>query len=299
MRKILSIQSSVALGFVGNSVAAPVLTAMGHHPILVDTVKLAAHPGYGDKYGGSISADAFEQLLDGLIAFNALADISLTMTGYLGNAEQIAPIHNLITKWHEVNAKGIYILDPVIGDAGYLYVTPDIATGMRDRLLPLASVTTPNRFELAHLSGIEVSDYESADAAGRHLLACHPRLRAVVATAVPGQAADSIGDMVIARDEETIWLPPHAEETAASSTAASLTNINSPDISAAGPELVRNLPGGGDLLTAILAGLVAHDRPLLEAAQNASKTAQTIIAKSRGTRDLDLLAHLNALPASG
>jgi pyridoxal/pyridoxine/pyridoxamine kinase len=110
--------------------------------------------------------------------------------------------------------------------------------------------------------------------------------------------------MVIARDEETIWLPPHAEETAASSTAAnstaaSSTNVNSPDIGAAGPELVRNLPGGGDLLTAILAGLVAHDRPLLEAAQNASKTAQTIIAKSRGTRDLDLLAHLNALPASG
>ena len=294
MRKILSIQSSVALGFVGNSVAAPVLTAMGHHPILVNTVKLAAHPGYGEKYGGSISVEAFEQLIDGLIAFNALADISLTMTGYLGNAEQIAPIHNLITKWHNMNAEGTYILDPVIGDAGHLYVTPDIASGIRDWLLPLASVTTPNRFELAHLSGIEVSDYESANVAGRHLLASHPRLRAVVATAVPGPIADSIGDMVIARDAETIWLPPYAEESGANST-----NINSTHIGNAQQDLVRNLPGGGDLLTAILAGLIALDHPLLAAAKNASKTAQTIIAKSHGTRDLDLLAHLEELRALG
>ena len=76
MKQILSIQSSVTLGFVGNSVAAPVLTAMGHHPLAVDTIALAAHPGYGSRSGGVPANDDFTEILGALSLFDALGGIS-------------------------------------------------------------------------------------------------------------------------------------------------------------------------------------------------------------------------------
>ena len=84
MKQILSIQSSVTLGFVGNSVAAPVLTAMGHHPLTVDTIALAAHPGYGTRSGGVLATEDFTEILQALAHFDALSGVDFVITGYLG-----------------------------------------------------------------------------------------------------------------------------------------------------------------------------------------------------------------------
>ena len=86
MKTILSIQSAVTAGFVGNSVAGPVLTALGHHPMMIDTVQLAAHPGYGKRAGGAIPAPIINDVLCELSTLIAPAHIDSVITGYLGHA---------------------------------------------------------------------------------------------------------------------------------------------------------------------------------------------------------------------
>ncbi len=273
MKQILSIQSSVTLGFVGNSVAGPVLTAMGHHALLLDTIALAAHPGYGQKVGHVPTAADFADILQSLAEFDALSQIDLVITGYLGDASQIEPIRQTITTWQTQNKDAIYILDPVLGDAGTMYVTPNIAAGITTELLPIASIITPNRFELEVLCGIKVHDLDSAITAAEALLAAHPHLQAVIATAIRNQAPDDVGDLLIGRDTPPLWLPAQ-------------------NGSGIGP---RNIPGGGDLLTAILAGHLADGLDLTQAVSKASQTAQTIITHSNSTRDLALIEQLHLL----
>ena len=273
MKQILSIQSSVTLGFVGNSVAGPVLTAMGHHALLLDTIALAAHPGYGQKSGHVPTPADFANILQSIEGFEALGEIDLVITGYLGDARQITPIQQTITTWQAQNKDAIYILDPVLGDAGTMYVSPDIAAGIATELLPIASIITPNRFELEFLSKIEIHDLDSAITAGEALLAAHPTLQAVIATAIRNEAPDDVGDLLIGRKTPPLWLPAQ----------------NGFEISP------RNIPGGGDLLTAMLAGHLADGLDLTQAVSKASQTAQTIIAHSDSTRDLALIEQLHLL----
>ena len=101
MKKILSIQSSVTAGFVGNAVAGPVLLALGHHPMLVNTISLAAHPGYGDRAGGPPDDLLFSGHLQGLLKLHGVDDIASVMSGYLGSSGQIAPIAELVTAWRD------------------------------------------------------------------------------------------------------------------------------------------------------------------------------------------------------
>ena len=89
MKKILSIQSSVTAGFVGNAVAGPVLLALGHHPMLVNTISLAAHPGYGERAGGPPDDLLFSEHLQGLLKLHGINDITSVMSGYLGSSGQI------------------------------------------------------------------------------------------------------------------------------------------------------------------------------------------------------------------
>ena len=275
MKQILSIQSSVTLGFVGNSVAAPVLTAMGHHPLAVDTIALAAHPGYGTRSGGVLATEDFTEILQALAHFDALGGVDFVITGYLGTAGQAAPIKDTLNAWRRQVDNGIYVLDPVLGDADSLYVKPQIAATLQTELLPLADIITPNRFELGFLADCEIADLDAAIDAGQKLLTTHPRLGAVIATGISREAdmAGGIGDLLIAKNDAPLWLPASDD----------------------GPSSPKNIPGGGDLLTAIMTGNLANGMDLVKAAGNASQMAHRIIATSTGTRDLALMEQLHLL----
>lgn len=273
MKKILSIQSSVTLGSVGNSVAAPVLTAMGHRPLAVDTISLAAHPGYGARLGSVPTKGDFAKILQALSLFDALGEVDYVISGYLGNAHQATPIKKTLTSWRRQVSDGIYILDPVLGDADNLYVEPEIADTLQSELLPLADIITPNRFELGFLANCNITNLNSAIDAGYKLLSLHPKLGAVVATGIFREASISkdIGDLLIAKHGAPLWMPASDDE----------------------PISTKNIPGGGDLLTAIITGNLASGMDLVEAAGNASQMAQRIIANSQGTRDLALIEQLH------
>ena len=111
MKQILSIQSAVTYGFVGNSVAAPVITTLGMQPLLIDTIFLAAHPGYGTIAGGPADQTQFSAILEALTTLRVLPQIDNVMTGYLGDAGQAGPIYSMIQNWQKERCDGLYILD--------------------------------------------------------------------------------------------------------------------------------------------------------------------------------------------
>jgi len=268
MKQLLSIQSAVAAGFVGNSVAGPVLMALDQHPLLVDTILLAAHPGYGKRAGGAVPGPLLADVLSGLAELTDISAIGTVISGYLGGADQVEPVAMFLDGWKRVT-EGRYILDPVLGDGGRLYVAPDLARAMVAELLPRADIITPNRFELSFLADTPVDDLAAADAAARTLLARFG-LCTVIATGLVDKAR-GIGDLLVLPDAEASWLPAMRDG--------------------------RNVAGGGDLLTAVLAGLINAGHDPKAAFETASRTAQTIIARSPGARDLALLENIGEIAA--
>lgn len=275
MKQLLSIQSAVAAGFVGNSVAGPVLTALGQHPLLVDTILLAAHPGYGRRAGGAVPAAILGDVLDGLATLTELSAIGTVISGYLGNADQIDAIAGFIDGWKQSSGQSAadaarrYILDPVLGDGGRLYVAPDLAEAMITELLPRADIITPNRYELSFLSGHQVEDVTAATAAAQSLI---PRfqLEGVIATGIV-DGANGTGDLLVEASGTVVWQPARQD--------------------------AQNVAGGGDLLTATFAGLLNAGNDPQAAFTRASTLAQAVIAASPDGRDLALLDHLQDVAA--
>lgn len=275
MKQLLSIQSAVAAGFVGNSVAGPVLTALGQHPLLVDTILLAAHPGYGRRAGGAVPAAILGDVLDGLATLTELSAIGTVISGYLGNADQIDAIAGFIDGWKQSSGQSAadaarrYILDPVLGDGGRLYVAPDLAEAMITELLPRADIITPNRYELSFLSGRRVEDVTAATAAAQTLI---PRfqLEGVIATGIV-DGANGTGDLLVEASGTVVWQPARQD--------------------------AQNVAGGGDLLTATFAGLLNAGNDPQAAFTRASTLAQAVIAASPDGRDLALLDHLQDVAA--
>lgn len=264
MSQIVSIQSSVAMGFVGNTIAGPVLTTLGQQPLLVDTVLLAAHPGYGKWAGGTVPADILAAVLDGVLDLGDAASINTVVSGYLGSAGQMDRIAAFLDDWRD-RGGGIYILDPVLGDGGRLYVAPEIASAMVAKLLPRADIITPNRYELSYLSGRTVDSRAAATDAAIQLIDQHG-LTAVIATGVADNRAGT-GDLLVRHGGDAVWQAAGASG--------------------------KNVAGGGDLLTSLLAGLLGLGHPLADAFAGASRTAQAIIAASPDGRDLALLESLD------
>ena len=280
MKQLLSIQSAVAAGFVGNSVAGPVLTALGQHPMLVDTIMLAAHPGYGRRAGGAVPAPILADVLDGLASLTDLSAIGTVISGYLGDADQIDAIANFIDGWKQKAGHGSghrggrYILDPVLGDGGRLYVAPDLAEAMVAELLPRADIITPNRYELSFLSGRQVKDATSATEAAQALITRF-QLDAVIATGIVDRTTGSenrlTGDLLAEASGNVVWQAARQD--------------------------AQNVAGGGDLLTAAFAGLTNAGADPEQAFTRASTLAQTVIAASPDGRDLALLDHLQDVAA--
>jgi len=267
MRQVLSIQSSVAAGFVGNTVSGPVLTVLGQHPILVDTVMLAAHPGYGKRAGGAVPDNILAAVLDGILTLTDTSDINIVTSGYLGSAAQVAGIAAFVDGWRDATG-GTYILDPVLGEGGRLYVAQEIADAMIAELLPRADIITPNHYELSCLAGRDVGGPDDSARAASELIDRYG-LKAVVTTGVAGD--DRTGDLLVTADSGTSW-------------------------QGAG-DAGKNVAGGGDLLTALLAGMLNLGWELPDAFKAASHTARSIIAASPDGRDLALLQSLEIVRA--
>lgn len=163
---ILSIQSHVTHGYVGNKAATFPLQLHGFDVDGVNTVSLSNHSGYPVIRGHRMDLDEFKTIFDGLRANSFLKDYRYILTGYINNAAIISHVKDTIAEIRQLRKEAnlpppTYFCDPVMGDDGKLYCKEEAIEAYR-AILNLADIATPNFFEASVLSGIEVKDLASA-----------------------------------------------------------------------------------------------------------------------------------------
>ena len=154
MPTILSIQSSVAYGHVGNSAATFPLMRMGFEVWPVITVHFSNHTGYGQWRGPLLAATDIAEVIRGIDDRGVLDRVDAVLSGYQGGEDVGAVILDAVDLVRQRNPDAFYCCDPVLGDVDRgLYVRPGIPELMRDRVVPAARIITPNQFELESLTG--------------------------------------------------------------------------------------------------------------------------------------------------
>ena len=154
MTTLLSIQSSVAYGHVGNSAATFPLMRLGVEVWPVLTVHFSNHTGYGSWRGPLLSAADITDVVTGIDERGVLGRCDAVLSGYQGGADVGAAIVRAVGLVKSRNPAAIYCCDPVLGDVGRgFFVRPGIPELIRDTVVPAAQVITPNQFELEFLTG--------------------------------------------------------------------------------------------------------------------------------------------------
>lgn len=160
--KILSVQSAVAYGHVGNSAAVFPLQRIGVEVLPVYTVNFSNHTGYGAWRGPLISPDDVREVITGIEERGAFPDIDVVLSGYQGGEGIADVILDAVERVKAANPNAVYSCDPVMGNAkSGCFVAPAIPILLRDRVVPAADIITPNQFELGFLTGTEPADLDS------------------------------------------------------------------------------------------------------------------------------------------
>lgn len=227
---ILSIQSRVAFGHVGNAAAVFPLQRLGFEVWPVDTVAFSNHLGYETWRGRTHPAAEVAAVIEGLELLGLFPRCQAVLSGYLGEAATATVVRETVAKVRAANPQAIFLCDPVMGDRdGGMFVKPGVREAFLDELLPEADMMVPNAFELEALTGIDTTTLEGALAAADHLRAELKRKRGkggrrragtvVVCTGLLRRdgPADKIGTLAVADDgawlATTPFVPMHVHGT--------------------------------------------------------------------------------------
>jgi pyridoxine kinase len=203
--KVLSIQSAVAYGHVGNSAAVFPLQRIGVEVLPVYTVNFSNHTGYGQWRGPLISPDDVREVLLGIEERGVLPQIDVVLSGYQGSEGIAEVILETVKRVKAANPAAVYSCDPVMGNAkSGCFVAPAIPVLLRDRVVPAADIITPNQFELGFLTGTEPDTLESTLAAVELVRATGPRTVLVTSVERPDREDGSIE--MLAVGESGAWL---------------------------------------------------------------------------------------------
>jgi pyridoxine kinase len=175
MPTVLSVQSRVAYGHVGNAASVFPLQRLGIEAWALDTVAFSNHTGHGQWRGSIVPAAEIAVLFEGIAALGVLPRIDAVLSGYLGDAATGPVLLDIVSQVRKANPGALFCCDPVIGDVDTgSYVTEGIAEFFRDRALALADIITPNRFELEYLTGRRITSLAEAGEAAAALRALGP-----------------------------------------------------------------------------------------------------------------------------
>ncbi|HEY0291995.1 MAG TPA: pyridoxal kinase PdxY [Hansschlegelia sp.] len=201
---ILSIQSHVAYGHVGNASAVFPMQRLGHEVWAINTVQFSNHTGYGAWRGPVFPADAIREVVAGVEERGVLPACDGVLSGYMGDASIGEAILDAVERVKQANPSALYCCDPVIGDVGRgVFVRPGIPEFMRDRAMPAADVATPNQFELEQLTGVAVGGLGAAKIAASALRAIGPKVVLVTSLQTP-ETPDGVMEL-LAVDGEGAW----------------------------------------------------------------------------------------------
>ena len=239
MPTVLSVQSWVACGNVGNTAALFPLQRLGCETWSLNTVAFSNHTGYERWRGDTVPAREIATLFEGIAELGVLPRCDAVLSGYLGEAETGPVLLDIVSRVKEANPRALFCCDPVMGDVGLgYYVRSGIPEFFRDRALALADVVTPNRFELEWLSGEPVRSLaEACDA----VAALRQRGPAIVLATSLETVADRIA--AVAAGPEGVW----AVET---------------------PRLPIEATGCGDAVAALFLGWLLKGKPVPDALAN-------------------------------
>jgi pyridoxine kinase len=207
---ILSIQSHVSYGHVGNSAAVFPLQRLGHEVWPVYTVNYSNHTGYGDWGGAPIAASEVTAIVHAMDQRGALAQVDVVLSGYQGGADIADAILATVARVKALNPNATYTCDPVMGNAkSGCFVNPAIPVLLRERVVPAADLVTPNQFELGYLADLPVSTLDQTLAAVDAVMAMGPRAVLVTSVHRPDAAPGTIE--MLAADATGAWLvaTPH------------------------------------------------------------------------------------------
>ncbi|CAI2932490.1 pyridoxal kinase PdxY [Aminobacter niigataensis] len=257
-RAVIVVSSHVARGSVGNRAAVFALETLGHPVWAVPTVMLPWHPGHGRATRIVPPTEQFSAFMADLERAPWLGEVTAVLSGYLGEAGQVEAVASLVETVKAKNPKALYVCDPVIGDSGGLYVAEALASGIRDRLLPLADIATPNRYELEWLTGTKLDDMRATMAAA---LAAPPPTMLV--TSAPAMMAGGTGNLLVTQTQALL-----AEH-----------------------RTVERPPNGlGDLSAAVFLARLLAGQPAAKALQSTTASVYEILARTskRGGDELQL-----------
>ncbi|MCO6051208.1 pyridoxal kinase PdxY [Mesorhizobium sp. RP14(2022)] len=215
-RAVIVASSHVVRGSLGNRAVVFAFETLGFTVWALPTVTLPWHEGRREATRIVPAPGDWEKLVDDLIAAPWLGEIGAVLTGFLGSAEQAVQLSRLVRAVKEKNHRATYLCDPVLGDDGEIYVEEAIAEAIRDHLLPLADIATPNRTELEWLAGAPVPDIEHTIAAALDL---GPRM--VLTTSAPVAHEGSTGNLLLTPTE--VLLAEHRRISSAPHGTGDLT----------------------------------------------------------------------------
>lgn len=272
---ILSIQSQVVFGHVGNSAVMFPLQCLGHEVWSVPTAILSNHAGYPDAGGQVIAPEMLSDLLDGLERRGAFARCGLLLSGYLGSAALAARVMDAVGQVRSANPGVIYCCDPVMGDdASGLYVDPALPEHFKALALPAADIATPNLFELEMLCGLDAGALKAAPvhdivAAGRDILGCMRPGAGLMVTSVEHRDLDPARVAVIALNDSEAW------------------HVETPRLD------FQSAPhGAGDLMSGLFAAAMTEHRALARALEDSVATVFAVLSEThqRSGAELELVA---------
>lgn len=266
---VLTIQSHVAFGHVGNSAATLPLQLLGIQPIVVNTVQFSNHTGYGEFKGQVFSASHIKDVLEGLGARGILQRCSAVLSGYLGDADIGEEILKTVEEIRRDNPTMTYLCDPVMGDVGRgVFVRPGIPEFLSEHAVKMASIITPNHFEYELIANQIFANVEEVVEHAKSQIASSKHLKAIIITSLrlPDLPEDRLETLLVTK--ESAWLietPYHDLEP---------------------------LPNGmGDTFSAILLGHLLNKQSITEATQNAVSSLYSLVTHTQqGNRDLPLIA---------
>jgi len=281
--KVISIQSQVAFGHVGNSAAVFPMQMHGINVIAVPTTLLSNRPGYPTIRGQVLEAQLVADLLLGVEERGALDTAEVILSGYLGSAEIAAVVADFVARAKARNPALIYCCDPVLGDRDRaLFVHAEIPPIVRDLLCPLANMITPNHFELEWLCGAKATTIDQVVDAAQALMMRGPSTVVVTSAELADTPEHEIETLAVEGFEQGSKLQPRAWRVRT-------------------PKLPINPSGTGDLFASLFVSARVRGSDIPDALCHAASAVFAVlertdareVAEMRIIETAELLAHPN------
>lgn len=263
MLNVLSIQSHVAYGHVGNAAAVFPLQRLGVEVWPVHTVQFSNHTGYGKWTGRVFDGQAVEEVVDGISDRGVLGGCDAVLSGYLGSADIGHAVLQTVSRVRAANPDAVYCCDPVIGDVGRgVFVRPGIEELMREVTVPAADVVTPNHFELDLLSGTTTRSLESVKDAVAAVQQLGPRVVLTTSLDAEDTPADAV-DLLASADGRHFRVRT--------------------------PKLGVSVNGAGDAIAALFLAHLLTTRSPADALAAAAASVYGLLARTEAARSREIL----------